>query len=68
MALDEIAKRVLKLDELLREKRTGNIDELSEKLHLSRRQAYNYLRAFEKIGRTHIYNRQLQSFIYLKDQ
>lgn len=68
MALEDLIERVLTLDQLLKEGQTGNIDELSEKLKLSKRQTFKYLRAMANTGRNNAFDRELQSYIYLKEQ
>lgn len=67
MKLEGFIERILTLDQLLREGRTGTIEELAEKLQLSQRQTFKYLRAFRNIGRENSFNHKLQSYTYLKD-
>lgn len=68
MELEGFIERVLTLDQLLKEGRTGNIDELAAKLQLSKRQTFKYLKALRNIGRNNAFDQKQQSYIYLKDQ
>jgi DNA-binding IclR family transcriptional regulator len=52
------------LDHLIKHQRTGNAQELAEKLHIKRRQVYNLLNELKDIGLEIEYNRQKRSFIY----
>jgi predicted DNA-binding transcriptional regulator YafY len=58
--------RLQQIDQLIRQKRTGNADELAIKLKISRRQVYNWLNELKEIGLEIRYNRELRSFVYLK--
>lgn len=58
--------RLQQLDQLIRQKQTGNAEILAKKLGISRRQTYNWLDELKSLGLQIEYNRQKQSFIYLK--
>ncbi|QQS50987.1 MAG: HTH domain-containing protein [Bacteroidota bacterium] len=58
--------RLQQIDQLIRQQRTGNADELAEKLQLSRRQVYNWLDELKNYGLEIDYNRVIKSFVYLK--
>ncbi len=46
---------------------TGTPDELAEKLHLSRRQVYNFIDELKYIGAKVIYSRSKHTFFYTND-
>ncbi len=58
--------RLQQIDQLIRQKRTGNADELAYKLEISRRQVYNWLDEFKGLGLEIEYNREIKSYVYLK--
>lgn len=58
--------RLQQLDQLIRQKRTGNADELATTLGISRRQVYNWLDELKSLGLEIGYDRYRQSFIYNK--
>ena len=58
--------RLQYLDQLIRQKRTGNAIELACKLKVSRRQVYNCLEELKDFGLQIDYNRHLRSFTYQK--
>ena len=60
-----MAQRFYDLDRLIYEQQTGNINELADKLKLSRRQTYKYLNALERISRHTKYDSQKNSYVYL---
>lgn len=67
MALLTLANRILLLDKMIRERETGQIDELAAKLGISRRQTYNYLQTFRKIGKMYYFDPEVQSYVYLNE-
>jgi predicted DNA-binding transcriptional regulator YafY len=58
--------RLQQIDQLIRQRRTGNADELAQKLQLSRRQVYNLLEELKDIGLEIDYCREARTFIYQK--
>ena len=58
--------RLQQLDQLIRQQRTGNAEELALKMGLSRRQAYNWLEELKLMGLEIEYNRHIKSYVYLK--
>ncbi|MEM6358878.1 MAG: HTH domain-containing protein [Bacteroidota bacterium] len=50
MALHQIIKRYIEIDQLIRSRQSGNADRIAETLGMSKRQVYNYLNALNKIG------------------
>lgn len=56
--------RLQQVDQLIRQKRTGNASELANKLGISRRQVYNFMEELKELGLEPEYNRVAQSFIY----
>lgn len=68
MALEVIIERVFKLHELIEERKTGTISDLSHALGLSKRQAYNYLNLLKKIGRGVKYDSEQDSYVYIKSE
>jgi predicted DNA-binding transcriptional regulator YafY len=58
--------RLQQIDQLIRQKRTGNADDLAEKLHISRRQVYNWIEELKNYGLEIEYKREIKSFVYLK--
>lgn len=58
--------RLQQIDQLIRQRRTGNAEELAEKLNISRRQVYNWLEELKSYGLEIDYKREIKSFVYLK--
>ena len=58
--------RLQHIDQLIRQKRTGNAEELASKLRISRRQVYNWIDELKGFGLEIEYCRELRSFIYLR--
>ncbi|MFW5701254.1 MAG: HTH domain-containing protein, partial [Cyclobacteriaceae bacterium] len=58
--------RLQQIDQLIRQKRTGNAEELAKKLNISRRHVYRWLEEFKNLGLEIDYNRERKSFVYLK--
>lgn len=57
-------KKLEYLDNLIETKRTGNAEELGEKLGVSRKQVYNYINELKDMGVEIDYDRNIKSFIY----
>jgi len=49
---------------LIKTKSTGNPEQLAEKMEVSKRTVYEYLRALEYLGAEIRYNTQLESYTY----
>ena len=58
--------RLQQIDQLIRQKRTGNAEELAQKLRISRRLVYYWLDELKDMGLEIDYNREVKSFIYQK--
>jgi len=62
----KLLNRLQQIDQLIRQKRTGNADELAAKLNISRRQVYYWLEELKSYGLEIDYNRDIKSFVYQK--
>jgi predicted DNA-binding transcriptional regulator YafY len=58
--------RLQQIDQLIRQKRTGNATNLAAKLGISRRQAYNWLDELRDLGLEIEYIRDIESYVYTK--
>ncbi len=58
--------RLQQIDQLIRQKRTGNAKEFANKLGLSRRQVYYILEELKSMGLDIMYDRYVKSYIYLR--
>jgi predicted DNA-binding transcriptional regulator YafY len=58
--------RLQQIDQLIRQRSTGNAEELAGKLEISRRQVYNWLDELKSFGLEVIYDREQRSYVYLK--
>lgn len=58
--------RFQQLDQLIRQQRTGNADELGDKLGISKRHAYRLIEEFKDLGLDIKYSRYHRSFVYKK--
>lgn len=58
--------RLQQIDQLIRQRRTGNAKELAQKLRISRRLVYYWLDELKDMGLEIDYCRELKSFIYQK--
>lgn len=58
--------RLQQIDQLIRQKRTGNAEELAQKLQISRRLVYYWLDELKDMGLEINYNRGVKSFVYQK--
>ncbi len=65
MLFEEI-NRIQQIDKLIRLNNTGNAEEFSEKLNISRRHVYNIIENRKDMGLDIEYNRHLSSFVYTK--
>ncbi|MEM1405426.1 MAG: HTH domain-containing protein [Bacteroidota bacterium] len=67
MALHQIIKRYIEIDELIRSRKSGNADRMAETLGMSKRQVYNYLNALNKIGEFVEFDTINQTYRYSKE-
>lgn len=58
--------RLQQLDQLIRQQRTGNANQLALKLEISRRQVYNLLEELKMFGLDIEYDKVIDSYIYSK--
>lgn len=58
--------RLQQIDQLIRQRRTGNAKELAQKLRISRRLVYYWLDELKDMGLEISYNRLAKSFVYQK--
>ena len=58
--------RLQQIDQLIRQKRTGNAKEFARKLGLSRRQVYYILEELKSMGLDIVYDRYIESYLYLR--
>lgn len=58
--------RLQQIDQLIRQRRTGNAEELAQKLRISRRLVYYWLDELKDMGLEINYNREVKSFVYQK--
>lgn len=63
---NEIYRR-LKMHELLLHSNTGTPEELSQKLHVSKRQLYNLVDEFRAMGASIKYSRESKTYYYTND-
>lgn len=64
MKFFEKAEKLLELDRLLRAEQTGNLDELANKIGVSRSQMHAYLDNLKDRGFPIEYSRERQSYYY----
>ena len=64
MGLEHAVPKIFRLDELIKAESTGTVKELAEKLDISERHVYNYLKILSDMGRKSIYDEAKKSFIY----
>ena len=67
MALDNIIKRISILNDLIQKEQTGNASNLARALGMSKRQVYNYISEFNKIGRGVRYDPERGSYVYVQE-
>ena len=58
--------RLQRIDQMIRQQRTGNADSLARKLNVSRRQVYYFLTELKDMGVDIEYCREVNSFVYVK--
>ncbi|HWK02173.1 MAG TPA: hypothetical protein VNS58_00990 [Puia sp.] len=63
----EIFHRLSRIDSLIRIKGTGTPSELAEKIGISERSTYEYLRLMRDFGAPVLYSRQRKSYYYKED-
>jgi predicted DNA-binding transcriptional regulator YafY len=63
----EIFHRLSRIDSLIRIKGTGTPSELAEKIGISERSMYEYLRLMKDFGAPVLYSRQRKSYYYKVD-
>ena len=63
----EIFHRLSRIDSLIRIKGTGTPSELAEKIGISERSTYEYLRLMKDFGAPVLYSRQRKSYYYKED-
>lgn len=57
-------KRLRTIDRLIKSERSGNAQELADKIGISRKQVYNYINELKEIGVNIEYCRNKRSFVY----
>ena len=67
MALHQIIKRYIEIDELIKSRQSGNADRMAETLGMSKRQVYNYLNAMNRIGRFVEFDTMNQTYRYTSE-
>lgn len=65
MILKQI-NRLQYIDQLIRQRRTGNAEEFANRLNISRRQLYYWLEELKDMGLEIGYNRAIKSYVFLK--
>lgn len=63
----EIFERLDRIDQLIRIKCTGTPAQLADKIGLSERSMYEYIRLMKEFGAPVVYSREKQSYCYLQD-
>ena len=63
----EIFHRLSRIDSLIRIKGTGTPSELADKIGISERSTYEYLRLMKEFGAPVLYSRQRKSYYYKED-
>lgn len=58
--------RLLQIDQLIRQRRTGNAMQFAEKIGVSRRQVYNYLDDLKNLDMEIDYDRMNETYYYKK--
>lgn len=62
--LKDIFDRLLEMDRLIRERKTGNAVEFANKIKISERQLYTYISLMKSMGAPIIYSRGRGSYFY----
>lgn len=63
----EIFHRLCRIDSLIRIKGTGTPSELADKIGISERSTYEYIRLMKDLGAPVLYSRQRKSYYYKED-
>jgi predicted DNA-binding transcriptional regulator YafY len=63
----EIFHRLSRIDSLIRIKGTGTPSELADKIGISERSTYEYIRLMKDFGAPVLYSRQRKSYYYKED-
>ena len=63
----EIFERLDHIDQLIRVKATGTPAQLADKIGLSERSMYEYIRLMKEFGAPVVYSRERQSYYYLHE-
>jgi predicted DNA-binding transcriptional regulator YafY len=63
----EIFHRLSRIDSLIRIKGTGTPAELADKIGISERSTYEYIRLMKDFGAPVLYSRQRKSYYYKED-
>jgi predicted DNA-binding transcriptional regulator YafY len=63
----EIFQRLDRIDQLIRIKGTGTPAQLADKIGLSERSMYEYIRLMKEFGAPVVYSRERQSYYYLHE-
>ena len=63
----EIFERLNHIDQLIRVKGTGTPSQLAEKIGMSERSMYEYIRLMKEFGAPVVYSRERQSYYYLHE-
>lgn len=64
--IKDIIERLHRIDHLIRIKGTGTPNELADKIGLSERSIYEYIKLLKERGAPIIYSRSRRSYVYLK--
>ena len=63
----EIFQRLNRIDQLIRIKGTGTPAQLADKIGMSERSMYEYIRLMKEFGAPVVYSRERQNYYYLHD-
>ena len=63
----EIFQRLSRIDQLIRIKGTGTPSELADKIGISERRTYEYIRLMKDFGAPVLYSRQRKSYYYKQE-
>ena len=63
----EIFQRLSRIDQLIRIKGTGTPSELADKIGISERSMYEYIRLMKDFGAPVLYSRQRKSYYYKQE-
>ncbi|HEY4287953.1 MAG TPA: HTH domain-containing protein [Puia sp.] len=63
----EIFQRLNRIDHLIRIKGTGTPGQLAEKIGMSERSMYEYIRLMKEFGAPVVYSRSRKSYYYVED-